>query len=132
MFGNIGGSVDFMIILFIIFFNWMENINQRTRVRKILTKTLNIAPGLLKEKKRIRRGFCCWKKALTAAEQKDDDAKVEPTDIVDEVAEHSLAMEEIARNSIFVNYILSKTTDESINKLAPSIMVMEKMLEERR
>ena len=50
MFGNIGGSVDFMIILILVCFNWIETLIVAKKVRHSMYESLNLAPILVPAK----------------------------------------------------------------------------------
>lgn len=129
MFGNIGGSVDFMIILFIVFTNWLENILSARKIRQILVKELNVAPGL-------HNGYqtkSCFSKNKVNVSQKTAKPEIHNAteNIVEELGEEALSAEKMTQAYIIQKYMFKFLAPPGLLELAPTIAVMEKMLEER-
>ena len=135
MFGNIGGSVDFMIILILICFNWIENLLVAKKVRNHMYESLNLAPMLAPEKPKKSCGakfFCCRKNKGNQVSAMQSTKGVNANDAVDGLAEDALNLETLAKTVIQMNYIIKHLAPQGSLELAPSIAVMEKMLEEKR
>ena len=116
LFGNIGGSIEFVILLIVLSFHWHENYTTSTRVRKALSDHLKL-PSQLSQRETSIFGLCCKKTQPIAK------------DALDEILEDALSIEKLAEQSISCDLLYQFILEPEIIDLAPTIAVMSKAIE---
>ncbi len=116
LFGNIGGSIDFVILLILFSFHWHENYTTSTRIRKALSDHLKL-PNQLSQRETSIFGLCCKKTQPIAK------------DALDEILDETLSVEKLAEQSISSDLLYAFILEPEIKTLAPTIAVMAKAIE---
>lgn len=126
LFGNIGGSVEFVIVCFLILFHWFEN----TNTEKVIQDHLRKAFGLPEKKFSSPSPFACCRKRKAGAEQQDQSGELKFADeSLSELGESAISIERLAVNDATTTLLLKSLVPAAILKLSPVITLMEKMLE---
>ena len=118
LFGNIGGTIEFILVVFLIFFHWYENYIGMLRMRRAVGNHLG-----LPEKMRMH-GFSVF----NMCSKKNSEEKIHA---LDEIVEESVAMERMAENNIYSRLVQKYMLSKEVVEAAPAIHMMEKMIEKK-
>jgi hypothetical protein len=133
LFGNIGGSLDFVIIIFVILFNWLENILTDHTVMTQMASALQVPQKMLgKSKKRA----WCGKKNRTKPnelELKEEETKIGGCkEALAEICEKSLSVENIAIQATTYEMMIESMVPAHLRTLMPLTVFMKKLIEQKK
>lgn len=132
LFGNIGGSLDFVIILFVIMFNWCENILTDRTLTKQIGQALQVPDKMLGNHK--RQG-CCSKKNRTAptAEEHKGSTKLDGcADVIADITDKSLSVENLTVQSTTYEFMVDNMMPSHLKTLIPLTVFVKKMVEQKK
>jgi len=113
LFGNIGGSVDFIIILFTLLFNWYENLSSTLIMRNALARKFNLPKRYIPSSSVL--SLCnCKKKRDKVSEE-----------VLDNMAESALNFERLAEEAAISSFTQKLSTPEELRILLPTVMFLE-------
>lgn len=132
LFGNIGGSLDFVIVLFVILFNWFENILTDRSLTKQIGQALQIPDKMLGNSK--RKG-CCSKKnrtTPTVEESKEPQQLDGCKDAIADIADKSLSVENLAVQTTTYEFMVDTMMPAHLKTLIPLTVFVKKMIEQKK
>ena len=132
LFGNIGGTVEFVIVLFLLLFHWYENLYSQQNIREELRKKFGLPEKVLHHPTSGIK--CCRKhKPDQAIPEPAKDTETDTTGYakiaMDEISESALNLERLAVSDTTTNLLLESLVPKAIVKLSPVIVLMKKMIE---
>jgi hypothetical protein len=115
--GNIGGSIDFILLFIVILYNWYENLNTTNKLRVKIAHHLSLP-------KKMRPKFDTIFDACKKDKSKDD-----VIEAIDGVSDDALSLERIATHGIICSQIKNHLFPEELNVLAPVVFVLFRLNE---
>ena len=119
LFGSIGGTIDFILLLFIICFNWYENYIASLRMKRALGNHLGV-PTKMKV-----RGYSIF----NMCSKKNNKLKLAA---LDELAEEALSAERLAENVVLANVLKRYLLPKEVVRVAPTVELMGLMIEAKK
>lgn len=132
LFGNIGGSLDFVIIIFVILFNWMENILTDRAMFNVIGEALQVPDKISGKSK---KGGCCKKRNRTAPTSTDSlqKPKVEGyKDALSEVTDKALSIENLTIQATTCEFMIDNMVPAHLRTLMPLAVLMKKIVDQKR
>lgn len=132
LFGNIGGSLDFVIIIFVILFNWCENLLTDRTLTKQIGQALQVPEKMMGNHK--RQG-CCSKKNRTApsADEHKEPTKLDGcNDAIADITDKSLSVENLAVQSTTYEFMVDNMMPAHLKTLIPLTVFVKKMVEQKK
>ena len=126
--GNIGGTIEVVVMVFLVFVHWMENLLQENRISHVVGEHLKL-PKMMRPPRSVPRSLynkCCKKR------NKDLAFKAQSSEVVGEIVDKALSIEEMSYSRILLNFILENSFPDEIRQLVPTVYVMRKILEENK
>lgn len=131
LFGNIGGSVDFTILILLTLFCWYESRVISRKLRGVIVKHFGL-PTDMKPKTLMDICCRCRKKRLQGELRPwSEDHYKAKMEALDEVAAEVLSFENLSDDSIVFNLAKDVILPQELSKMAPAVAVMEKMVKEK-
>lgn len=119
LFGNIGGSIDFLIILFTICFHWHENYTTSARMRTVIGKSLNL-PAQMRQRNDSVFSMCCKKTPGPTQEA------------LDGLVEQTLSFERMASDAVTTKLVRKYLLPKEVSSLGSTVLMMELLLEAKK
>ena len=119
LFGNIGGSIDFLALVLVILFHWHENYTTSTVMRKKLSENLKL-PSDLSQRETSVFGLCCKK------------TRQSTKDALDELVDDALSFENLALLNISNSVLQETMFKPEILTISPIIAFMKKAIKAKK
>ena len=119
LFGNIGGSIDFLIILFTICFHWHENYTTAARMRSAIGKSLNL-PVQMRQRNDSVFSMCCKK---TPAPMKE---------ALDGMVEQTMSFERMANDAVTSKLVRDYLLPKEVSSLGSIVVMMGRLIEAKK
>src|SRR3990167_1225278 len=122
LFGSIGGSIEFIIVIFVVFFNWRESRYSYSRARFVAANSLGL-PKMIKPGMKLF-GY--------SAKSANTELLAEASEVIEELTDSTISLEQMSLDRVLVRFFLDHKIPEDIRLLIPTVSIMKEIVEKKK
>ena len=130
LFGNIGGSVEFLIVIFMCIFHWYENLHTQSKVRSEVLKSLGLTEKVLSNSTSAKKCMPWIKNSGPPTGQGNHpELHKLAKEALDQMSESAINLEDMVVRESQLELLLPSLVPGHVLKLLPVVSMMEKMVQ---